>query len=156
MALLPFVNKHSLNNYLLKKAKLTVITFGILISVVLTSCSTTLRFLNSSVVPAATGSVKVSRDDNRNYAINIKVLNLAEPRRLQPKKEVYVAWLITKDNITKNIGQLNSSSGFFSNALEGKLVTVSPFKPDHIFLTAENNSNVQYPEGTVVLTTKSH
>lgn len=120
------------------------------------SCSTKLNFLTSDVVPAATGSVKVTKDANNNYALKLKVINLAEPSRLNPKKDVYVVWLVTKEDLTKNIGQLNSSSSFFSSLLEGKLTTVSPFKPDHIFITAENNANTQVPQGTVVLTTKAH
>lgn len=120
------------------------------------SCSTKLNFLTSAVVPAATGSVKVTKDGNDNYSLKLKVINLAEPSRLNPKKSVYVVWLVTKDDLTKNIGQLNSSSSFFSSLLEGKLTTVSAFKPDHVFITAEDNANTQVPEGTVVLTTKAH
>ena len=122
----------------------------------LMSCSTKLNFLNSAVVPAATGSVKVSSDNNKNYAIKLKVINLAPPSKLEPKKDLYVVWLVTKDNLTKNIGQLNSSTSFFSNLLEGKLNTVSSFKPDYVFITAEKNANIQIPEGIVVLTTKAH
>ena len=107
-------------------------------------------------MPAAQGAVKVSKDSNKNYEINVKVENLADPSRLQPKKDLYVVWLVTKDKVTKNIGRLNSSRGFFSGSLEGKLTTVSPVKPDHVFITAENSADVQYPVGTVVLTTKGH
>lgn len=120
------------------------------------SCATNLTFLNSSVVPAAQGAVKISKDDNDNYAVNVNVTNLAEPSRLNPKKSLYLVWLVTKENITKNIGQLKSSSGFFSSSLEGKLTTVTPFKPEYVFITAEDNAAIQYPVGTVVLTTKSN
>ncbi|MGA9651403.1 hypothetical protein [Pedobacter sp.] len=140
----------------MKTLKIFLLIFSIVFTFTLTSCSTTLRFLNSSVVPAAKGSVKVSKDDNNNYAIQVKITNLAEPERLQPKKELYVVWLVTEDQITKNIGRLNSTSSFFSDALEGQLSTVSSFKPDHFFITAEDNSSIQYPTGTVVLTTKSN
>lgn len=120
------------------------------------SCSTTLNFVSSPVVPAAKGSAKISKDNNNNYAINVKVTNLAQPSRLQPKKELYVVWLVTKNNVTKNIGQLNISSGFFFSTLEGELNTVSSFKADHVFITAENTADLQYPMGTVVLTTKTN
>lgn len=136
---------------LTKTLKLTLFSLFVLL---LTSCSTTLNFLNSSVVPAAQGSVKVSKDGNNNYSISVNVENLAEPSRLQPNKELYLVWLVTKDNITKNIGQLKSSSSFFSSSLEGKLTTVSSFKPAYVFITAENNASIQFPIGTVVLTTK--
>lgn len=107
-------------------------------------------------MPAARGFVKVSKDDNNNYALNVKVTNLTEPARLQPRKELYVVWMVTKNNVTKNIGQFNSSSGFFSSTLEGELNTVSSFEPDYVFITAENDSNIQYPMGVVVLTTRAN
>ena len=107
-------------------------------------------------MPAAQGAVKVSRDGNNNYSLDVSVTNLAEPSRLQPKKELYVVWLVTKENITKNVGQLRSSSGFFSSTLEGKLTTVSPFKPEYVFITAEDNAAILYPVGTVILTTKAN
>ena len=138
----------------MKLARITTVVCSILFVLTLMSCSTKLNFLTSAVVPAATGSVKVSSDNNNNYAIKLKVTNLAEPSRLQPKRDLYVVWLVTKDDLTKNIGQLTSSTSFFSSLLEGKLTTVSPYKPDYIFITAENNANIQIPEGTVVLTTK--
>lgn len=107
-------------------------------------------------MPAAKGSVKVSKDNNNNYALNVKVTNLAEPSRLQPKKKLYVVWLVTKNNITQNLGRLSSSSGFFFSTLEGELNTISASEPAYVFITAEDASNIQYPQGTVVMTTKSN
>jgi len=138
----------------MKNLKSVSLLLGICFICTLLSCSTTTKFLNSSVVPAAKGTVKVSKDDNNNYAVRIQVTNLAEPSRLQPKKKLYVVWLVLKNNITKNIGQLRSSSSFFSSSLEGELNTVTPFKPDYFFITGEDSSDIQYPMGTVVLTTK--
>ena len=131
------------------------LTLSFFLIFTLSSCSTSLSFLNSSVVPAAKGSAKFSKDGNDNYAITVKVTNLAEPSRLQPKKALYVVWMVTKSNVTKNLGRLNSSSSFFSSGLEGELNSVSAFKPDYVFITAEDNSDIQFPMGTVVLTTKS-
>lgn len=111
--------------------------------------------MNSTVVPAAKGSVKVSKDDNNNYAIRVEVINLAEPSRLQPKRKLYVVWMVTRDSITKNLGRLESSSGFFSDSLEGELNTVSSFEPKYFFITAEDSSDLLYPLGIVVLTTTS-
>lgn len=59
----------------------------------------------------------------------------------------------TEDNGRKNIGQLKTSSGLFSSKLKSSLNTVSSFKPTGFFVTAEDNSNIQYPTGQVVLTT---
>ncbi|MFD0764631.1 hypothetical protein ACFQZI_07180 [Mucilaginibacter lutimaris] len=131
-----------------------VTLISIALSIALTSCSRKLSFNTSSVVPAAEGYAKVNKDNNNNYAIHVKVTHLAEPGRLQPKRELYVVWMVTANNGTKNIGQLKSSSGFFSSVLEGELNTVSSFKPERVFITAENDANIQYPGSMVILTTK--
>ncbi|MEO6521913.1 MAG: hypothetical protein ABIN91_09565 [Mucilaginibacter sp.] len=114
-----------------------------------------MHFLTSAVVPAAQGSAKITKDANNNYAVHVKIKNLAEPDRLQPKKSVYVVWLVTKDQNIKNLGQLKSSSGFFSSVLEGELETVTPFYPTRIFITAEDEPNVQRPGNNNILTTKA-
>jgi hypothetical protein len=40
------------------------------------------RFPNFNIVPAARGDVKVTKDENKNYLIQIKLENLAELRDL--------------------------------------------------------------------------
>jgi hypothetical protein len=127
---------------------------SLFLAITLTSCSRKLNFVTSAVVPAAQGSAKISKDANNNYAITVKVTNLAEPDRLQPKRELYVVWMVTDNNGIKNIGQLKSSSGFFSSVLEGELKAVSVFNPQRIFITAENDANIQYPGSMVILTTE--
>lgn len=122
--------------------------------IVLQSCGTTkYKFSNSVVVPAAEGTVKVKKDDNNNYAIELDVKRLAEPKRLSPPKRMYVVWMETAKNGRKNIGQLNSSSGFFSSTLTSSLTTVTTFKPTSFFITAEDNASIQFPQGQVVLST---
>jgi hypothetical protein len=86
--------------------------FAIMIVFSLSSCATSVSFLTSSVVPAARGTVKVKRDNNKNYVIQISLTDLAEATKLQPSKLTYIVWMITDRQLTKNIGQLNSSKGF--------------------------------------------
>jgi hypothetical protein len=118
-----------------------------------TSCSTKAAFLTSAVVPAARGTVKVTRDKNKNYVIHLDIVNLAEPERLQPPKKMYVVWMVTDQKLTKNIGQIDSSSGAFSNKLKANFETSSAFKPVKIFITAEDDANIQYSNAEVVLIT---
>lgn len=117
------------------------------------SCSRKISFQTSTVVPAAQGTVKVTKDENKNYKIRISLTNLAEPERLQPSKNTYVVWMEADNNSTKNIGQINSSTGFLSSQLKASFETVSSFKPVKIFITAENDANIQYPGTQVVLST---
>jgi len=112
------------------------------------------NFLNSSVVPAARGSVSVTKDKYNNFVLEIDVENLAEARRLTPPKSTYVIWMITDQNITKNIGQVKTSKAFFSKKLNASFETKSSFKPVKIFITAEYNPNIQSSDSEVVLTTE--
>lgn len=119
------------------------------------ACSSKVQFATSTVVPTAEGSVKVKKDDNNNYSISINIKHLAPPRKLVPAKELYVVWAETKENGTKNLGRLNTSSGLFSSTLKSSLRTVSPVKPTLIFITAEDNAGAEYPGSQVVLTTSN-
>ena len=112
------------------------------------SCSTKALFLTSTVVPAARGYVKIKMDKNKNYDIQIHISELAGVDRLQPPKKTYVVWMLTDEQLTKNIGQVTSS-----NNLRVSFKTVSSFKPVKIFITAEDNESAQYPGTQVVLST---
>jgi hypothetical protein len=117
------------------------------------SCNKKVPFLISTVVPAAEGYVVTNIDDNNNYDIRIHIINLAKPERLQPPRNTYVVWIETDNNSIKNIGQINSSTGFLSEKLKASFETKSSFKPIKLFITAENDANIQYPISQVVLTT---
>ena len=136
-----------------KKIFLGILTIFMIFS--LNFCSRKVSFLNSSVVPAARGYVKVKTDKNKNFIIQIQLIYLAEVQRLQPAKQVYIVWMVTDRGITTNIGRLNSSTSGMSKNLKGSLETLSSFKPTKIFITAEDDASVQYPLGQVVLTTDS-
>ena len=143
-------------NFLLSKSltrQLLFIFTGLMVLFYFSACARKISFLTSSIVPAAEGTVKVNKDNNKNYHIQISLSNLAEPGRLQPSKSTYVVWMETDDNAVKNIGQINTSTGFLSKKLKASFETVTPVKPTKIFLTAEDDANVQYPGMQVVLTT---
>lgn len=118
------------------------------------SCARKVMFLNSSVVPAANGSVKVKQDNNKNYVIKVEIDDLAEVERLKPSKQTYVVWMETNRGNTENLGQLKSSDSLFSKQKTASLETVSSYKPIKIFVTAENGTDVRYPGDQVVLTTE--
>lgn len=129
-----------------------IVIFG---TYLLQSCSKKITFATSSVVPAAEGSVKVKEDKNNNYSIELKVIRLADAQRLDPPRQLYIVWMETEQNGTKNIGQLKTSSSMLSKTLKSSMKTVSAFQPKAIFITAEDNADVQYPGGQVVLRTSS-
>jgi hypothetical protein len=131
------------------------IVVAALVVLYLRSCARKINFQSSSIVPAARGNVKVKKDNNNNYNIQISLSDLAEPKRLQPSKSTYVVWMETASNTTKNIGQINSSTGFLSGKLKASFETVSSTKPTKIFLTAEDDASIQYPGSQVVLSTNN-
>lgn len=133
----------------------SLVFFSLVMLTTLYSCAKKVSFQTSSVVPAAQGSVKLTKDNNNNYGIKIYLANLAEPDRLQPSKSSYVVWMESDDNVIRNIGQINTSTGFMSSKLKASFETVSPVKPTKIFITAEDDPGIQYPGMQVILTTES-
>jgi len=105
-------------------------------------------FVQSTVVPAAEGYVKINTDRNNNNIIKIRIKNLAEIERLDPAMKTYVVWMVTDRKTTENIGRINSS-----NSLDVSFEAVSSFQPIKIFITAEENESTQVPSEKIVLST---
>jgi hypothetical protein len=138
-------------NYLTKKTFLAI--FALLIFFSFNSTAKKSDFLTSSLVPAARGYAKISRDKNKNYVIKIRLIGLAEVQRLQASKQAYVVWMVTDQETTKNIGQINSTTSVLSEKLKATFHTVSSFRPVKFFITAEEEANTQYPGTQIVLST---
>ena len=125
-------------------------SFVLLIS----SCATKMPFHTSSVVPAAEGTVKVKKDSNKNYNVNLSVKRLASPERLSPSKKMYIVWMNTAQDGVKKLGQLNTSSSLLSSELTSSLKTSVPFEPTGFFITGEDDASIDSPLGQVVLSTQ--
>src|SRR6185369_11894190 len=98
----------------MKPQLLIRLTIGLFVFLASTNLSSSAQkkvsFNNSIIVPGAEGSVKVKKDKNGNYDIDIYTENLPDPKKLTPSQKVYVAWIETKEKGVKNIGQMKSSS----------------------------------------------
>ncbi|MFD2935080.1 hypothetical protein [Spirosoma flavum] len=114
------------------------------------SCTPKMNFSASSIAPAATGDVKVKKDKNKNYLLQVNVRNLAEPQKLNPAKNKYLVWMESDDNSVSKLGQITP----YSKILKGELKATTTSKPNQVFITAEDNADGQYPDGQIVLTTK--
>ena len=139
----------------MKSTKRKTLTKKLLLGVVATlilfsfgSCTKKNEFLPSTVTPAATGYVKVKKDKNNNYVINIRISNLAAVESLQQSKSTYVVWMETDQQATENLGQVKSSK-----KLNVTFETVSSSKPVKIFITAEEDGSDDFPGKQVVLST---
>ena len=127
----------------------------IILALTFLSCSKKLHFENSAVLPQAQGTVKIKKDKNNNYSIDIDIEYLAESNRLTPPKAMYVVWVETEANGIKNVGQINSRSGLLGGKLKASTDTRVPFKPTRVFVTAEDIGNGTTPAGQTVLTTET-
>jgi len=117
-------------NYLILLAFLA--TFG--------SCATNAKFSISPITPAAEGVAKITKDKNKNYAIEINVKYFANPDRLTPPRQHYVVWISTDKEKYINLGMLVSNK---SN--KSYLKAVSASRPIQIFVTAEDVGDASYP-----------
>jgi hypothetical protein len=145
----------------MKKTTFTLTTKALFLSLFvvtmlsLTSCAKKIAFQTSTIVPAARGNVKITKDENKNFLVKIKLENLAEVSRLESSKKAFVVWMETEDSMVKNIGQIKSDSKFLSSKLKASFETVTPLKPTKIFITAEEDEEVQYPDSKIIITTRN-
>ena len=113
-----------------------------------------IMFLASAVVPAARGQVTIKKDRNENYVLKIKIDDLVEVKTLEPLKNMYIVWMETEELMVKNMGQIISDTRCISSKLKASFETVTAFRPTKIFITAEDNAEIQYPGTQFVLETK--
>jgi hypothetical protein len=137
------------------KNQIKIAGISFLLAFSLGSCATKTTFLTSTVVPAAEGTIRVKKDKNNNYDISITMYNLAEVERLEPPKKAYVLWMENEEGRVKNLGQINSAHEMLTKQLKATFKTVSPFKPTKIYITAEDEANVNVPSSMVVLLSNS-
>jgi hypothetical protein len=112
-------------------------------------------FNTSTVVPGAEGTVKVKKDGNGNYHIDVDIVNLADPSKLTPARKAYVVWVETEEKGAKNIGQIHPGSSMFSKTKKASISTVSPIKPIRVFVSAEDDPSTEEASTVIVLTTNS-
>jgi hypothetical protein len=143
----------------MKISKSKNMLFGVIAMLIVTlslsSCSKTLRFNISPVLPSAVGTVKLSTDDNKNRTMTLNIKNLVDPQRLTPPKKIYVVWMQTKNDGTRNLGSLVGSEGYFSSTRTATFSSVITGEPLRFFVTAEESAQVSGPGPVTVLTTSS-
>lgn len=132
-------------NLLKMKDSFRILSF-IFAAILVSACSKKVVFPVSQVVPAAEAVLKVDKDDNNNYEIDLEVTNLAEADRLTPARRHYVVWMVTKQHGTINIGNLD-----INRKNNGELSTSTPYEPMRMFITAEDDPDPVIPSTQVVL-----
>jgi hypothetical protein len=122
-------------------------------ALLLASCAKKVTFNPSTMVPGASGAVKIKKEKNANYLIDLQVRNLPKADDLHPPKRTYTVWIETTDNRALNVGNLDNSRGLFSRKRKGELVTTSSFRPVRVFITPEDQRAPTVPGSEPVLST---
>lgn len=120
----------------------------VVIVALLSSCSTSVKFPVSRVVPGADITATKKQDKQKNYLIEVTALNLASADRLTPPKNNYCVWIVTDRDRFKNIGQIINKNG-----KKAVLKTTSPSNALEIFITAEDHPDINYPSGIEITRT---
>lgn len=105
-----------------------------------------LHMLAGANTPGAQGTVKYKIGDNGNTALDVLTRSLAPPSSLNPPENTYVVWVQPPGTAPKNYGALRVNS-----QEQGELKTETPYKRFKIFITAEENPQVQAPMAAPVL-----
>lgn len=116
--------------------------FLAIIIVSLASCATAVKFPISEVVPAAEISIETKKIGDYNYMIILKMINLSSPQRLTPPQKFYVIWAVSKTGLIRNIGYFMNE-----NVETIKYEASFPYIPSEVFITGEENEELQLPNG---------
>lgn len=116
----------------------------------LTSCSNTVEFPVSDVIPSAEAKAEIKKDDNENYSIKLEIENLTKPERLNPPKKYYVFWAETKQG-SQNLGQIKVKEALLSSNQYAKFETTTPHKPLRLVISAENEVDQNSPGTFTIL-----
>jgi len=101
---------------------------------------------SAPIVPGAKADVDISKDQNGNTKLKMKVEHLANAENLTPPAAGYVIWLRERDGSAENQGQLKVGKN-----LEATFETVTPLKNFDVFVTAEQDLKTKAPSEVVVL-----
>lgn len=104
--------------------------------------------------PENKGQVEIKRDINSNYVIQINLRGLDAVNKLDPdSKKAFVVWMNADNQKAKNLGQINSNTGWLTDKSKASFEATSPFKPTKIYITEEENATVKVPGKNILWST---
>lgn len=107
-----------------------------------------------TATPENRGLVQVKRDANSNYVVQINLRGLEEVKGIEPEtKNAYIVWMNADGQMTKNLGQINSNTGWLSDKSKASFEATSAFKPTKVFITEEEVASVKKPGIKVIWST---
>ena len=109
-----------------------------------------------AAMPENKGQVQIKRDVNSNYVIEINLRELEAITKIEPtSKKSYIVWMDADNQVTKNLGQINSNTGLLSDKSKASFEAISEFKPTKVFITEEDMATVNKPGVKVIWSTNS-
>ncbi len=155
------------NNFQLKKILTGIIASAILltfyscakksVAVAKTEVPTVAETPAATTVPAENkGQVQIKRDATGNYVVQINLRELEAVNKFdEASKKSYIVWMNTENGTSKNLGQINSNSGWLSDKSKASFEAVSALKPTKVFITEEDMAGVIKPGKNIIWSTNS-
>ena len=107
------------------------------------------------IIPAENkGLVQIKRDVNSNYVVLINLKELEDATKIEPtSKKAYIVWMNADKQMVKNLGQINSNSGWLSDKSKASFEALSEFKPTKIYITEEDDATTKIPGKKIIWST---
>ena len=114
-------------------------------------CANVVALTGSRAAPGARGEIKVSRGDNGNSRITVRVEHLALPQDVVEGSKAYVVWVQNTDHVApqQNVGELRVDAD-----LEGHLATLTTLTQFDLTITPETSAQVAQPAGQPILSAR--
>ena len=126
---------------MIKQIALAVALFG------LTACGPQSYALRGTPkASGADGTLKVKKTEAGNYMLEAEMEHLPPAKRIEAGKKVFLVWLLAEDKQPVKLGKLAYDSG----DREGLIAATTTEKSFVFRVTAEENSGVDAPSGTVI------
>lgn len=113
------------------------------------SHQTKIMMNSTQLTPGAGGQVLISKGDNGNTRVDVKVEHLAPPAALNPPSNDYVVWLQENGRGPENQGVIKVGKDE-----NGQLRIKTPYKAFRLFITAEPTPTPQMPNNMEVLSAR--
>lgn len=102
------------------------------------------------------GQVQIKRDISGNYVIHINLRELEAVNKLDAtSKKAYIVWMNANNEKAKNLGQINSNTGWLSDKSKASFEAVSVIKPTKVYITEEDITDAKTPGKNIIWTTNN-
>ncbi len=113
----------------------------------ISACSSAKPMRSSTSVPASEGTVRATAGADGNTDVQIRVMHLASPEKVQSGATTYVVWFRAEEGASQNVGAMTVDS-----SLEGRFDGSTPHRTFQVSVTPEASAQAAYPTNAPVFT----